>query len=319
MAADGAWEKSTPAPPFGSGTRDGDDDARRALGDLQILVGQMEGWLASLKATPLDTAAAAELTASVEALGRKVGAADPLAEKLAVLAKRLQAQLGESREVAAEMTAAALEPPPKPEPTRALSLFRPWLVGGLAVLALAAAGVWVWRTSGPPPTPVTRAAVAQAASRPVAQPSASHVEPGPATGSSAVVAAAAAPVLASERERLRAAAERGDRAAMHALGVLILDGADSPAEAAKALRWLDAAAQAGDLGAREKAVALEAALAAEASAVPLIPPATTVAGTQALLARGGYYVGPMDGAASPALKAAAEAYLKDNPGVAVVR
>ena len=52
---------------------------------------------------------------------------------------------------------------------------------------------------------------------------------------------------------------------------------------------------------------------ASADLATLVPPAETLAETQALLARKGYYVGPVDGVATPALKTAAAAYLRDHP------
>jgi peptidoglycan hydrolase-like protein with peptidoglycan-binding domain len=47
-----------------------------------------------------------------------------------------------------------------------------------------------------------------------------------------------------------------------------------------------------------------------------VSPATTLAETQALLARQGYYVGPVDGVTSPQFRAAAQAYLRDHPEAA---
>jgi len=45
----------------------------------------------------------------------------------------------------------------------------------------------------------------------------------------------------------------------------------------------------------------------------VISPATTIAETQQLLSRAGYYLGPTDGADSPAFRTAAQTYLRDHP------
>lgn len=171
--------------------------------------------------------------------------------------------------------------------------------------------------------------------------------------------------LAAARLWTRRAAERGERVAMHNLG-LFLTEAGRDAEAAvwfrraadrgvvdsqynlgllyeagrgvernlrEAYRWFTVAANAGDGGAREKQVELAPDLAGAerseidrgaadyrpglpepvAEIVQLIPPAETLAETQALLARKGYYVGPVDGVVSSALHTAVAAYLRDHP------
>ena len=172
--------------------------------------------------------------------------------------------------------------------------------------------------------------------------------------------------IAAARLWTRRAAERGERVAMHNLGLFLVNGEGGPRDAgeaaiwfrraadrgvvdsqhnlgllyeagrgvqknlSEAYRWFSIAANAGDMASREKALQLEARLkpteragldreaasfqpgagsAAEPAA--LVPPATTLAETQALLARQGYYVGPIDGLSTPALKAAAAAYLRD--------
>ena len=46
---------------------------------------------------------------------------------------------------------------------------------------------------------------------------------------------------------------------------------------------------------------------------PEAPPPVSMAETQAFLAQQGYYSGPIDGVVSPALKAAAAAYMADRP------
>lgn len=174
--------------------------------------------------------------------------------------------------------------------------------------------------------------------------------------------------LTAARQWTRRAADRGDRVAMHNLGLFLADsGAD--AEAAtwfrrasergvvdsqynlglfyaagrgvernlrEAYRWFTVAANAGDVAAREKQVELEARLQpaergaldrdaaafrpgaqapALADPISIIPPAETLAETQVLLARKGYYVGAVDGVASPALRAAVTAYLRDHPAM----
>ncbi|MBL8773197.1 MAG: sel1 repeat family protein [Phenylobacterium sp.] len=126
------------------------------------------------------------------------------------------------------------------------------------------------------------------------------------------------------------AAERGVVDSQYNLGLLYEAGRGVDRNLREAYRWFSIAANAGDLAAREKQVDLEARLRpAEragldrevqafrpgtdpaADAAPVIAPATTVAETQALLARQGYYLGPVDGVASPAFRAASAAYLRD--------
>ena len=104
----------------------------------------------------------------------------------------------------------------------------------------------------------------------------------------------------------------------------------------EAYRWFALAANAGDASAREKQVEIEARLKAgersgldrevsgfqpgapaPADLAAVIPPAVTLAETQALLARKGYYLGPVDGVASPAFRSAATAYLRDHPDLAL--
>lgn len=128
----------------------------------------------------------------------------------------------------------------------------------------------------------------------------------------------------------RRAAQRGVVDAQYNLGRIYEDGRGVSRNLREAYRWYAIAAQAGDLAARERAVELESRLAPTERAsldravaafepgpaappddAPVIAPATTVAETQALLARQGYYVGPIDGLASPALSGAARAYLAD--------
>jgi TPR repeat protein len=131
----------------------------------------------------------------------------------------------------------------------------------------------------------------------------------------------------------RRAADRGVVDSQFNLGLLYESGRGVPQNLREAYRWFSIAANAGDVSAREKQVELEARLRpAERSSLDreaagfrpgaappategdlIVPPATTLAETQAFLARQGYYVGPADGATSPQLKSAAAAYLRDHP------
>ena len=132
----------------------------------------------------------------------------------------------------------------------------------------------------------------------------------------------------------RRAAERGVVDAQYNLGLLHEAGRGVDRNLREAYRWFSVAANAGDAAAREKQVELEGRLQpaersgldhdaagfqpntpAAADLATLIPPAETLAATQALLARKGYYVGPIDGVATPALRTAAAAYLRDHPKV----
>lgn len=132
----------------------------------------------------------------------------------------------------------------------------------------------------------------------------------------------------------RRAAERGVVDSQFNLGVLYEAGTGVQRNLREAYRWFTIAANAGDVAAREKQIEVEGRLSGGERAgldrdaatfqpgsgalrepVPLIPPATTLAETQALLARRGYYVGPINGAASPELTAAAAAYRRDHPEV----
>ena len=130
----------------------------------------------------------------------------------------------------------------------------------------------------------------------------------------------------------RRAADQGVVDSQYNLGLLYQAGQGVDRNLREAYRWFTVAANAGDGLSREKAVALEAVikageragLAREAAAfqpgaatpadpVILIPPATTLAETQALLSRQGYYLGPIDGAPNPNLEAATAAYARDHP------
>jgi localization factor PodJL len=130
----------------------------------------------------------------------------------------------------------------------------------------------------------------------------------------------------------RRAADRGVVDSQFNLGLLYESGRGVERNLREAYRWFSIAANAGDLAARSKQLEVEARLApgeragldqAAAAFQPgaaqppdlavVIPPATTLADTQALLARRGYYVGAIDGMTSPALRAATAAYLRDHP------
>ena len=133
----------------------------------------------------------------------------------------------------------------------------------------------------------------------------------------------------------RRAAERGVVDSQYNLALLYEAGRGVEKNLREAYRWFSIAANAGDAVSRGKAVELEAKLkgaergdveraarsfapgaAPTTEAGPVIPPATTVAETQVMLARAGYYVGPVDGASSPILVAAAAAYTHDHPAKA---
>ena len=130
----------------------------------------------------------------------------------------------------------------------------------------------------------------------------------------------------------RRAADQGVVDSQYNLGLLYEAGRGVDRNLREAYRWFSVAANAGDAVSREKVVELEAKLkGAERGELDrdvksftpgagpvvdsglVIAPATTVAETQAMLARLGYYVGPVDGASSPALRAAAAAYQRDQP------
>lgn len=137
--------------------------------------------------------------------------------------------------------------------------------------------------------------------------------------------------MAAAASWFKRAAERGVVDSQYNLGVLYEAGRGVDRNLREAYRWYAVAANAGDMAAREKQVALEGRLTAAeragldrdvsgfqpgaltADPAEVIPPATTVAETQALLARQGYYVGPIDGVASQAFRQASAAYLRDHP------
>lgn len=132
----------------------------------------------------------------------------------------------------------------------------------------------------------------------------------------------------------RRAAERGVVDSQFNLGLLYEAGTGVQRNVREAYRWFTIAANAGDVAAREKQVEIAGRLSGsersgldrDAAAFQpglqllrepdlLVSPATTLAETQALLARRGYYVGPIDGVSSPQLAAAAAAYRRDHPQV----
>ncbi len=130
----------------------------------------------------------------------------------------------------------------------------------------------------------------------------------------------------------RRAAERGVVDAQFNYGLMLDLGRGVKRDPREALKWYARAAKAGDTSAAqrqaelERDVSPERAVAAPApapgakaeAASPATPPDTGVTGasvgeTQAFLARKGYYIGPVDGVVSPALQAAAAAYMRDRP------
>ncbi|WP_337189384.1 tetratricopeptide repeat protein [Phenylobacterium sp.] len=131
----------------------------------------------------------------------------------------------------------------------------------------------------------------------------------------------------------RRAAERGVVDSQYNLGLLYEAGQGVPRNLREAYRWLSVAANAGDLAAREKQIEVEARLApaeragldrdvaafqpgalSPDSAALIVPPAATIAESQAFLARRGYYLGPIDGAPSAGYATAVAAWRKDHPG-----
>jgi len=117
---------------------------------------------------------------------------------------------------------------------------------------------------------------------------------------------------------LRKAAERGVVDAQYNLGLMYLGGQGIEAEPDEARRWFALAAKAGDAAAADKLAQLtpEPAPVDFASPAEEEPGIASVIDTQTYLARQGYYIGPIDGALSPELKAAADAYMRDRPGAA---
>jgi localization factor PodJL len=130
------------------------------------------------------------------------------------------------------------------------------------------------------------------------------------------------------------AAQGGVVDAQFNLAVLYEKGCGVHRNLGEAYRWYSIAANAGDGLARARAVALEARLTAKERALagaaihsfqpgqvvapaaiyaPVVAPAATVAESQRLLAREGYFIGPADGGDSPAYRMAAATYLRDHP------
>lgn len=113
----------------------------------------------------------------------------------------------------------------------------------------------------------------------------------------------------------RRAAERGVVDAQYNLGMMYEAGRGLEQNAAEARRWYAAAAKAGDSDAAAKLADLEtSAVRLETTSDAASSERVSVADTQTYLAQQGYYIGPIDGVASPALTAAAQAYMRDHPG-----
>jgi localization factor PodJL len=148
------------------------------------------------------------------------------------------------------------------------------------------------------------------------------------------------PALA--RSWLRRAAESGDRVAMHGYGLELMNGANGPRDPAAAVGWIRRAAEAGLVGSQfnlgavyERGMGVpqdlrqafvwysRAAESGDGEALrqverlkPLLSAAAAkspedIRLAQRALGRLGYYSGPADGAASPQLRSAIEAYQKD--------
>ncbi|WP_068878989.1 SEL1-like repeat protein [Phenylobacterium sp. CCH12-B4] len=113
----------------------------------------------------------------------------------------------------------------------------------------------------------------------------------------------------------RRAAERGVVDAQYNLGMMYEVGRGIEQNAAEARRWYAAAAKAGDSAAAARLADLETP-AVRLETTSEVAPAEQVSlvDTQTYLAQQGYYIGPIDGLASPALTAAAQAYMRDHPG-----
>ena len=115
---------------------------------------------------------------------------------------------------------------------------------------------------------------------------------------------------------LQKAAERGVVDAQYNLGLMYEGGQGIEANPAESRRWYAMAAKAGDAAAAGK-LGQDASLSERSPSTAPIPAptdGTSLSDTQAYLAQQGYYIGPIDGVASPALKAAAAAYMRDHPG-----
>lgn len=148
------------------------------------------------------------------------------------------------------------------------------------------------------------------------------------------------PALA--RSWLRRAAESGDRVAMHAYGLELMNGANGPRDPTAAVGWIRRAAEAGLVGSQfnlgavyERGMGVpqdlrqafvwyaRAAESGDGEALrqverlrPILSAAAAkspedVRLAQKALARLGYYSGPADGALTPQLRSAIEAYQKD--------
>ncbi|MDZ4372039.1 MAG: tetratricopeptide repeat protein, partial [Phenylobacterium sp.] len=130
----------------------------------------------------------------------------------------------------------------------------------------------------------------------------------------------------------RRAAQRGVVDSQYNLGLLYEAGQGVTRSPREAYRWFSVAANAGDVSAREKQVLMEARLApaeradldGEVAAFQpgaispdrqalVVSPAATIAESQALLARRGYFLGAIDGVSSPGYATAVAAWRKDHP------
>jgi localization factor PodJL len=98
------------------------------------------------------------------------------------------------------------------------------------------------------------------------------------------------------------------------LGLIYQSGSGAPKDLAKARMWFQRAADRGDADARKALAALPAMAPAPAAApaeTAALRPSINVEQTQRVLARLGYYQGPVDGYASPAYRMALSAYQRD--------
>lgn len=108
----------------------------------------------------------------------------------------------------------------------------------------------------------------------------------------------------------RRAADLGVTDAQYNLGLMYESGRGVARDPIAARHWLGLAAKAGDAAAAAKLTAPPTPAAAPES----FAESPGVADTQRYLAQQGYYVGPIDGVASPDLSAAAKAYVRDHSG-----
>lgn len=112
----------------------------------------------------------------------------------------------------------------------------------------------------------------------------------------------------------RRAAERGVVDAQYNLGLMYETGHGVDRDPLEAAKWYGMAGKAGDATARQKQADLVAS-ADDAPAPDAGVRGASVSETQTYLSQKGYYIGPIDGVVTSQLRAAADAYMKDHPGI----